>query len=130
MRSTLAQNVLNLVIIGIIAALLIWVSPVHNSVANGILLPSGQPGSPISAAQVKVVNQIPSDATLAGVIDTSMFPGSGNTDDSQALYQQSIDYAKQLAAQDGATMIDVGQVINYVRAGPLNVYQLQIAAAR
>ena len=130
MRTSLQQNVLNLLIIGLISLLLVWASPVHKYDVHGILLPAGSSDAPIKVQTVRVTNQLPVSATLIGTIHTSAFPGNGNTDNSKQLYNDSIAYAKRLAAEHGANIINVGSVINFVRAGPLNIYQLTIQAAR
>lgn len=130
MRHPAMQNLLNIVIIAIVAGIIVLLAPVHSNVPRGILLPTTAASTPIKPQQVSTLTNWHSGITPVGVIHTSLFPGDSDHDNSQALYQQSIDLAKQLAAQYGANVISVGSVVNYLRAGPLNIYQLIIKVGR
>lgn len=124
------QNLLNTVIIAAIAGIIVLLAPVHSNVPRGILLPNGIASTPIKPQQVSTVATWHSGIKPVGIIHTSLFPGDADQDNSQALYTKSIGLAKQLAAQYGANVISVGSVVNYLRAGPLNIYQLTIKVGR
>jgi hypothetical protein len=130
MRRPAMQNLLNLVIIAIISGIIVLLAPVHSTVPRGILLPLSAASTPIKPQQVSTLATWHSGIKPVGVIHISLFPGDGKRDNNLALYQKSISLAKQLAAQYGANVISVGSVVNYLKAGPLNIYQLTIKAGR
>ncbi len=124
------QNLLNLVIIAIISGIIVLLAPVYSTVPRGILLPLSAASTPIKPQQVSTLATWHSGIKPVGVIHISLFPGDGKRDNNLALYQKSISLAKQLAAQYGANVISVGSVVNYLKAGPLNIYQLTIKVGR
>lgn len=130
MRRPAMQNLLNLVIIAIISGIIVLLAPVHSTVPRGILLPLSAASTPIKPQQVSTLATWHSGIKPVGVIHISLFPGDGKRDNNLALYQKSISLAKQLAAQYGANVISVGSVVNYLKAGPLNIYQLTIKVGR
>ena len=130
MRRPAMQNLLNLVIIAIISGIIVLLAPVHSTVPRGILLPLSAASTPIKPQKVSTLATWHSGIKPVGVIHISLFPGDGKGDNNLALYQKSISLAKQLAAQYGANVISVGSVVNYLKAGPLNIYQLTIKAGR
>ena len=122
------QNIFNLVIILAIGAIIYLASPMQNNVVRGILLPAHNTALP-AATTVTIVKKLPAHAQYIGLIHTSYFPGDGKHDNVQAIYKENIALAKALAAKAGANVVAVQSSINYLMAGPLNRYQLTVAAA-
>jgi len=130
MRHSTRKNLLDLIIISLVVGIIVLLTPVHSSMPRGILLPTSATYPQLKSQQVSIVPIWHSSIEPIGVIHTSIFPGDGDHDNSQVLYQKSIHLAKQIAAQYGANVISVGSVVNYLRAGPLNIYQLIIKVGR
>ena len=131
--SNLTQNLLALLILLVIILIGAWINPQGANGVHGIFLPNQNyiPVQNINQAQassIQVLNLYPQDqeARNMGIINASAHWDVLSDQSNATLFQASLDRAKYLAAQAGATAIYVVSArAEGAAASPLNSFATQ-----
>ncbi|TNF69275.1 MAG: hypothetical protein EP298_03825 [Gammaproteobacteria bacterium] len=124
------QNILHLIIIAVILILFYAFYPKTTYSPHGIYLPqTTQTYSSIPASAVEMIN-VPPNAQPIGLINTQMHFQSTNQTELESDADQSVAYAKKLAAKYGANAIGPVQIARTPNQGILDAIQIQAYAYR
>lgn len=121
------QNLLGLIIIGIILFIGLWLNPQGPQGPQGIYLPQVETVyAPTQPSSITLVNTLPKDSQVIGLINTSLHFNQLSTAQEQSLFNASLNKAKQLAASAGGNAIGLVQANAGGSAGsPLDTFSTQ-----
>ncbi len=116
----MTQNVIGLFIL-IIVGLILWpLAPRPNPNVSGIFLPNAPLKTPTSPNQVQVLQVMPPNAQILGIINTKLHYNTLALSEENQDIALSLNYAKALAGQAGASAIVVNTIGSTLDQGPLD----------
>ncbi len=124
--NTTKQNILNgaIVIIILIIAFAIYQNPKIE--AHGVFLPQTDQTYAVTNVQnIKVTDNVPLDSDYIGLINTALHYSSDAPENIEKGKQESLEYAKELAANAGGTSIIIGYNVPEGPTGPLDSIALR-----